>query len=126
MENARESLETFGRQVIGNDPITVQVKGQFEAGFVVVAAGKTALVCGLIIEFVGVLHGLRPVYQPIWREPGRGPTLRGARAVARDGAFGAVRHARDRDPAGDADPAGRGGGTGPAGAGHERPDGPAV
>jgi hypothetical protein len=46
-----------------------------------VTAGEAALVCGFIIEFVGVLHGLRPVYQPIWREPELGSTVGSARAT---------------------------------------------
>jgi hypothetical protein len=39
------------------------------------AAGEAPLVCCFIIEFVGVLHGRRPVYQPFWRETELGSTV---------------------------------------------------
>ena len=60
MQHARKSLESLARLVIGDDPRTLAAEGQLEAGFVLLAAGKTALVCGLIIELVRVLHGAWP------------------------------------------------------------------
>src|SRR5205823_13864239 len=68
VKETREAQVPLGGGKGGHDPLAVPPKGQLEPGFVPVAAGKTALVCGFIIEFVVVLHGLRPVYQPIWRE----------------------------------------------------------
>jgi signal transduction histidine kinase len=69
MQDAGKSLVAFGGPVVGDDALAVSSEDQVETRFVAMAAGEAALVCGFIIEFVGVLHGLRPVYQPIWREP---------------------------------------------------------
>jgi len=56
MQHARKPLESLRRRVVGDDTVAVATEGQFEAGFVTVAAGEATLVCGFIIEFVGVLH----------------------------------------------------------------------
>ncbi len=65
----------FSGLVLGDDAIPLAVERQLESVLVVVAAGEAALVCGFIIEFVGVLHGRRPVYQPFWREADLGSTV---------------------------------------------------
>ena len=67
MQDAREPLEPFAWLVVRQDPIPFTAEGQIQSSFVLPAASKTPLVCGFIIEFVGVLHGLGPVYQRIWR-----------------------------------------------------------
>lgn len=67
MQDAGKSLETLPGLVVRQDPVPFPAEGQIQSRFVLPAAGKTPLVCGFIIEFVGVLHGLEPVYQRIWR-----------------------------------------------------------
>src|ERR1700731_2803572 len=96
MQDARESLEALGGRVVGDDELAVSPEDQFESGFVAMAAGEAALVCGFIIKFVGVLPGLRPVYQPIWRELELGPAVGSDCAAARDRALGTLRNARQR------------------------------
>src|SRR6202022_1822228 len=57
VQHTRESLVALRRLVVRDDAPAVSPESQFEPGFVTVAAGEAALVCGFIIEFVGVLHG---------------------------------------------------------------------
>ena len=56
MQHARESLVAFRRPVVGDDALALSPEDQFETRFVAMAAGEATLVCGFIIEFVGVLH----------------------------------------------------------------------
>jgi hypothetical protein len=75
VEHAGKPLVAFRRLVLGDDAIPLAMESQLESVFVVMAAGEAALVCCFIVEFVGVLHGRRPVYQPFWREPDLGSTV---------------------------------------------------
>jgi hypothetical protein len=75
VENAGKPLVAFQGLVLGDDAIPFTMEGQLESVLIVMAAGEAALVCCFIIEFVGVLHGRRPVYQPIWRVPELGPAV---------------------------------------------------
>lgn len=63
MEDTWKSLIAFCGLILGNDAIPLAMERQLESVLVVVAAGEAALVCCFIVEFVGVLHGRRPVYQ---------------------------------------------------------------
>src|SRR5256885_3231639 len=56
MEDAGKSLVALSRRVVGDDALAISPEDQFESRFVAMATGEAALVCGFIIEFVGVLH----------------------------------------------------------------------
>jgi len=64
VQHTWKTLEALRRQVVGDDAVAVAAERQFEAGFVTVAAGEAALVCGFIIEFCRGLARREPVYQP--------------------------------------------------------------